>query len=99
MMTRAAAALALLLGLAGPAAAEDAGALFAQKCAVCHGKDGKGSPAGLKLGAKDLSVTRLSAAEMEKVIGGGRGKMAAYQGKLTGEQIAELARFVKGGLK
>jgi cytochrome c6 len=98
-MTRIAAALALFVGLAVPALAEDAPALFAQKCAVCHGKDGKGSPAGLKLGAKDLSATKLSAEEMEKVIAGGRGKMAAYQGKLTGEQIAALARFVKDGLK
>jgi cytochrome c6 len=98
-MTRLAAALALLLCLPGPAAAEDARALFDQRCAVCHGKDGKGSPAGLKLGAKDLSVTKLSAGEVEKVISGGRGKMAAYQGKLTAEQIATLARFVKGGLK
>ena len=98
-MTRVAAALALLMGLAGPAAAEEARALFDQRCAVCHGKDGKGSPAGVKLGAKDLSATRLSAAEVEKVVSGGRGKMAAYQGKLTAEQIATLARFVKGGLK
>jgi cytochrome c6 len=97
-MSRIAAALALFL-LAGTAAAQDAGALFAQRCAVCHGKDGKGAPAGLKLGAKDLSATKLSAAEIEKVIAGGRGKMAAYQGKLTDAQIGDLARFVKGGLK
>jgi cytochrome c6 len=98
-MTRIAAALALLVGLAGTAAAQDSAALFGQKCAVCHGKDGKGAPAGLKLGAKDLSATKLSAEEIQKVIAGGRGKMAAYQGKLTDAQIADLARFVKGGLK
>jgi cytochrome c6 len=98
-MTRLAATLALLLGLAGTAAAQDSAALFAQRCAVCHGKDGKGAPAGLKLGAKDLTATRLSVDELQKVIAGGRGKMAAYQGKLGDGQIADLARFVKGGLK
>ena len=98
-MTRLAAALALVLGLSSAATADDTQALFAQRCAICHGKDGKGAPAGLKLGAKDLSVTKLSVPEIQKVIEGGRGKMAAYQGKLTEAQIAGLARFVKGGLK
>jgi mono/diheme cytochrome c family protein len=97
-MTRIAVALALLC-LAAPSAAEDAKTLFANRCSACHGKDGKGSPVGQKLGAKDLAATTLSAEELEKVIADGRGKMTAYRGKLTDAQIADLARFVKGGLK
>ena len=40
--------------------------LFASKCAACHGPDGKGQSAmGKKLGVKDLTASKLTAAEME----------------------------------
>ena len=51
-------ALAALLAAALPAAAEDAAALYKSKCQVCHGADGKGSPAGQKMGVKDFHVAR-----------------------------------------
>lgn len=86
-----------VLGLASAARAD--GALFAKKCAACHGKDGKGTPAGKKMGAEDLSATKLSEAELVKVISDGRGKMAAYKGKLTDAEIHSLAKFIKAGLK
>lgn len=88
-----------VLALAGAARAEEAAALFQQKCVVCHGKDGKGTPAGQKMGAKDLTATKLSEPDVEGVIANGRGKMTAYKGKLTEPQIKELAKYVKGGLK
>ena len=97
-----AAALAALSLLAPvvPAAAEDAAAMFAHKCAVCHGKDGKGQiPMGQKLGVKDLTQTKLSAGEVEKMIADGKGKMAGFRGKIADAEIKALAGFVKGGLK
>ena len=101
-MKRLAAALAAVspLALAAPAAADDAATMFAQKCSVCHGKDGKGQiPMGQKLGAKDLTQTRLSAAEIEKTIAEGKGKMAGFRGKVADAEIKALAAFIKGGLK
>ncbi len=89
-----------LLALAVPAAASDAATMVAQKCSVCHGKDGKGQiPMGQKLGAKDLTQTKLSAAELEKMIADGRGKMAGFRGKIADAEIKALAAYVKGGLK
>ena len=85
------------LSLAGAAHAD--AALFAQKCAGCHGKDGKPSAMGQKMGAVDLSTIKLSEKEIEAVISGGKAKMPAYKGKLTEAQIASLAKFIKGGLK
>ncbi len=101
-MIRLAAVLAALslLALAAPAAADDASAMFAQKCAACHGKDGKGQvPMGQKLGVNDLTQTKLSAAEIEKMIAEGKGKMTAFRGKIADAEIKALAAWVKGGLK
>ena len=97
-----AAVAAVLAGtFAAPAHAEDAKALFAQKCAGCHGSDGKGQPAvGKKLGAKDLAGLKGSEADIAKMIEDGKPpKMLAYKGKLTPEQIQVVAAYVKAGLK
>jgi cytochrome c6 len=97
-MKRIAVVLALLAS-AAVVRADDAAALFSQKCAVCHGKDGKGTPAGLKMGAKDLTALKLSQDEIVKDIANGEGKMPAFKGKLSDEQIQSLAKYVKAGLK
>jgi len=88
-----------VLAVAGAARAEDAAALFQKKCVACHGKDGKGSPAGLKLGAKDLTATKLSEPDLENVITNGRNKMTPNKGKLTEAEIKSLAKYIKAGLK
>lgn len=99
-MTRIATALALSFLLAGAARAADGKATFNAKCTVCHGPDGKGQSAmGKKLGVKDLSVTRLSAADIEGVIAKGKGKMTPFAGKLSTEEIKAVTAYVKGGLK
>ena len=85
------------LSLAGAARAD--AALYAQKCASCHGKDGKATAVGKKMGAHDLTGTKLSEKEIADLISAGKGKMTAYKEKLTPEQIASLAKYVKGGLK
>ena len=87
------------LSLAAAARADDAAALFAKRCASCHGKDGKGTPVGQKMGAKDLAAVKASEEELVTVISNGKGKMAAYKGKLSDDEIKSLAKFVKAGLK
>ncbi len=88
-----------VVAVAATARAEEAAALFQKKCVACHGKDGKGSPAGLHLGAKDLTVTKLSEPDIEGVITNGRGKMTPFKGRLEEADVKALAKFVKGGLK
>lgn len=95
-MTRILFALAAL-SLAGVAHAD--AALYAKRCASCHGKDGKPSAMGAKMGAKDLGATKLTEQEIAAVISDGKGKMTAYKGKLTEAEIQSLAKYVKGGLK
>jgi mono/diheme cytochrome c family protein len=99
-MKRIATALALWFLLAGAAHAADGKALFATKCTVCHGPDGKGQTAmGKKLAVKDLTVTKLSAADIEGMVAKGKGKMTPFAGKLSPEEIKAVTAYVKGGLK
>jgi cbb3-type cytochrome c oxidase subunit III len=89
------------VGLAAPAHAEDGKALFAQKCASCHGPDGKGqTPMGKKLVVPDLTKVKDSEAAIAGIIENGKPpKMLAYKGKLTPEQVQALAKYVKAGVK
>lgn len=93
-------AVAAVLLLAAGAASADGKSTYGAKCAACHGQDGKGQGAmGKKLGVKDLTASKLSAAEMEAVIASGRGKMTPFAGKLTPAEIKDVAAHVKAGLK
>jgi cytochrome c6 len=91
--------VAFLFLAATAARGDDAAALFQAKCKICHGADGKGSPAGLKMGAKDLTAAKVSQADAAKVIAGGKGKMTGFKGKLSDADIDALAAYVANGLK
>ncbi|MBI1909487.1 MAG: cytochrome c [Deltaproteobacteria bacterium] len=71
------------------------GAAVYQKCKGCHGAEGKGN-AAIKVPAYDTSK---SDADMIKVIHEGKGKMPSYHGKLTDPEIADVVKYIKGGLK
>ena len=102
-MTRKGLVLVLLLAvstlLLTPAfAQDDAAAVYKSKCQMCHGADGKGSPAGAKMGVKDFhspEVAKMSDAEMIKITEDGKGKMPAYKGKLTDDQIKALVKYIR----
>ena len=96
-MKRIAASIAAVLTLAaGPAlAAEDGAALYKTKCASCHGPDGKGSAMGKKMGSPELGTSKLDEAGVVKVVENGQGKMMAFKGKLTPEQIKAVSAHVK----
>jgi mono/diheme cytochrome c family protein len=86
--------------LAASSAFADGKTTFGSKCVACHGPDGKGQSAmAKKLGAKDLTTSTLTAAEMEAMISKGKGKMTPFSGKLSPAEIKDVAAFVKGGLK
>jgi cytochrome c6 len=76
--------------------------LYKAKCAGCHGTDGKGSPAGKKMGAPEFSspaVQKASDAELADFIeNGGPQKKAthAFANKgVSATDAAKLAAYVK----
>ena len=93
------AAAVIAVAFAGSTLAAEAAGLFGSKCAACHGKDGKGTPVGQKLGAPDLTKLKVPEAEILGVITNGKNKMTGFKGKLSADEIKALAKYVKGGLK
>jgi len=75
----------------------DAGALWNQHCASCHGKDGAGGTAmGKKLAVKDYTKEQgFSDAEAEKVIMDGKGKMKGFKGKVSEADAKALVAYVR----
>ncbi len=77
--------------------------LFEGKCARCHAKDATGNPKMLKL----LNVTRdkinlhrdevvrMSVFQIETMVDSGKHRMPNYRGKLTDDQIHEVALYLK----
>jgi cytochrome c6 len=93
------AAGALLLACVPAAHGDDAAALFKQKCAGCHGVDGKGTSAmGKALKVRDLGsddVQKQSDAELTDIITSGKNKMPAYKGKISDDQIKGLVGYIR----
>ena len=87
------------------APAPDAKATFEAKCAICHGKDGKGATKmGEKLGVRDYTDAKVQDAlkddEMTKAIKEGAKKddavtMKAFGDKLSADEIKALVQYVK----
>jgi mono/diheme cytochrome c family protein len=63
--------------------------LFTKNCAVCHGSDGK---LGLN-GAHDLSKSNLNTTGRVYMVTQGLGKMPAFKGQLTPEQIQAVVAY------
>lgn len=96
----AACALFLAFAFAPVARGDDAGAtLFKQKCAACHGADGKGDTSmGKTMKVRDLGsadVQKQTDAQLTDIIVNGKGKMQPYKGKLTDDQIKQAVSFVR----
>jgi len=80
--------------------AQSAGqATYRAKCQSCHGSTGIPYPGIAKtLGVKPISdpeVQKHSETEMIKVTEEGKGKMPAYKGKLTDEQIKDAVSYFR----
>ena len=74
---------------------------YARNCATCHGKDGRSKTVKGKLKhARDLTDARWQTdATDERIynaIANGKGRMPAFKGKLTNEQIESLVSYVRG---
>lgn len=93
--------VALLPGTVPAPAADDA-AVFDNRCAACHGSDGRAhTPQGRKIKAKDLRESRLTDAELElQIREGSRIKtgisvMPAFGHDMTDAEIQAAIRVVK----
>jgi mono/diheme cytochrome c family protein len=77
----------------------DAKTNFSQKCAICHGPDGKaGVPMAKKMGALDLTsapIQKLPDAELRKTITEGKGKMPPYGGILGKDGVDAMVKYVR----
>jgi mono/diheme cytochrome c family protein len=91
-------ALGVVLMISVPKAqADDSADLFKSKCQMCHGADGKGSAVGLKMGAHDwhsADIMKMTDAQLTDIIDKGKGKMPAFTGKLTADQVKGLVAYI-----
>lgn len=75
--------------------------LFGEKCARCHGADGRGQTTlGDMLGVPDFTDSKWlkekkSDERLIKSIANGRDRMPAFGKKLTGPEIASLVAYVR----
>lgn len=75
-------------------AADTAADLYKSKCAMCHGTDGKKMAGTKEFASPD--VQKMSDADLVATITNGKPpKMPAYKGKLTDDQIKDLAKYVR----
>jgi cytochrome c6 len=78
--------------------AQDGAALYKSKCQMCHGATGMAdTPAGKSTKARpfnDPAVLKMSDADLTNVTTNGHGKMPAYKGKLTDDQIKSLIAYI-----
>jgi cytochrome c551 len=92
--------LMVCLALAGSAfAAADGAAVYKAKCQMCHGPNGDASGGMAKsMGLKPLGsadVQKTSAADITALVTSGKGKMPAFKGKLTDDEISAVVTYVK----
>jgi len=91
--------LLTLILCAADAKAQDAASVYKAKCVMCHGTDGKGAtPAGKSTGVHSFSsseVRKETDADLTQITTKGKGKMPAYENKLTQPQITELVAYVR----
>lgn len=81
---------------AKPASNIDGAALFtANKCATCHGADGKGKVKGARDFTDAAWQKKESDAELTGVIKNGKKPMPPYGDKLNAEEIKALVAYVR----
>ena len=97
--------VAFLLNLTGTAIAAGA-EIWAKKCALCHGKDGKGTtPMCEKFKCRDLTNPKVQEAftddqAAKSIIEGvknssGNIVMPPFKEKLTAEEVKEIVKFLR----
>ena len=101
--TMAAALIALSVGgfaTTTPAVFQDGAAIYAEKCAKCHGADGKGVEKFKKQGVKDLTTDAWQKANTDvkitAAINNGKGEfMPAWKGKVKPAEVKALVKHIR----
>ncbi|MFY9608974.1 MAG: cytochrome c [Blastocatellia bacterium] len=84
------------VGTAKPASNIDAVALFtSNKCATCHGADGKGKIKGARDFTDAAWQKKESDGELAAAIKNGKKPMPPYGDKLSGDEIKALVAYVR----
>jgi mono/diheme cytochrome c family protein len=78
----------------------DGNALYAAKCAICHGKDGRGLPNWRSKGQPDFTDAKWQKSRTDAQIAeatmNGKGKyMPAFKAKMSGGEITEVVARVR----
>ena len=102
--TLAAALIALSVGgfaTTTPAMFQDGAAIYSEKCAKCHGADGKGVDKFKKQGVKDLTTDAWQKANTDAkitaAINNGKGEfMPAWKGKIKPAEIKAVVKHIRG---
>ena len=93
------ATILLAAALASPVFAQSGADTYKTKCAMCHGPDGTAAtPMGkmMKIPSfKSPEVAKATDASLIALTKGGKGKMPAYNGKLTDSQIKETIAYIR----
>ena len=83
----------------GPKLPSDGAALFDSKCAICHGRNGSGTPQWRAKGQPDLSTAEWQKSHSDSQIAErirlGKGKMPAFGKKLSEEDVTALVKQVR----
>jgi mono/diheme cytochrome c family protein len=82
---------------------EKSAALYKQKCAACHGVDGKGETAtGKAMKVKDIAseeVKKMSDEDLSDAISKGKGKMPAYAKSMKPDDIKAMVAYIRSMAK
>jgi mono/diheme cytochrome c family protein len=88
-------AIAVVATMAMPLFAADGAATFKAKCAGCHGVDGSKTIPSMGVPAINTSAVKgKGAAALTTIVTKGQGKMPAFAGKLSDEEISATVAFV-----
>ncbi len=88
-------ALAIVATMAMPLFAADGAATFKAKCAACHGADGSKTIPAMGVPAINTSAVKAKGvAGLTTVVAKGVGKMPAFAGKLSDDEINSVVKFV-----
>ncbi|HYL91854.1 MAG TPA: cytochrome c [Alphaproteobacteria bacterium] len=92
-------ALTVVAALSATSVAQSAADTYKAKCASCHAADGTGNtPIGKKLAVKDLNAgeeAKRSDEEFFNATKKGKGKMPAYENKISDDDIKALVKYIR----
>ena len=73
--------------------------IYKNDCRKCHGRDGKGTKRGKKLGARDFTDAEWQASVTDKQlidsITNGKKKMPRQKGRLSPEEIKAMVKYIR----